>query len=96
MLYPQHKFIIISQSISFLPPLWIELQSDFLLFSGKLNCSSNENVICCWAGDVLASSSPCTNKHRETQLQLQRKIQQKNEVQREQKRKMQVTKSAIV
>ncbi|KAF5275195.1 hypothetical protein FQR65_LT04227 [Abscondita terminalis] len=40
-------------------------------------------------GDPL-SSKVCNNKHREAQLQLQRKIHQKNEMNREQKRKIQL------
>ncbi|KAK4884349.1 hypothetical protein RN001_000620 [Aquatica leii] len=40
-------------------------------------------------GDSL-SSKVCNNKHREAQLQLQRKIHQKNEINREQKRKIQL------
>lgn len=41
-------------------------------------------------GDLVSSSIACNSKHREAQLQLQRKIQQKNEIIREQKRKGQI------
>lgn len=49
--------------------------------------SSNKGYV---KGDLIPSSISCNTKHREAQLQLQRKIQQKNEIIREQKRKVQM------
>lgn len=50
----------------------------------------NEKLIIFFKTDDQSSATYGSSKHREMQLQLQKKLQQKNEVNRDHKRKMQV------